>query len=785
MSTAPLRVLLVEDSEADALLILRELRRGGFEPSLTRVANEAGFTRALADDRWDLVLADYALPGFGGMRALELLQSSGLDVPFLLVSGMAGEELAVGALLAGARDYVMKDNLQRLGPAVLRVRREQQLRRGRREDLQRLVASERRFTTIFRQSPVATVIVDYGSGNVIDLNPAAVALVGHTRDELLGRPVNTFAPWFDASELAPLLGDAPPPDGLPSVERAVHSRHRGIVTVLASFSPLDLDDRRQLMVMMQDITDRKRADETLRENEERYRLLVENSHDLVAELDVDGRLLYTNSNYTAVTGYSSAELGGTLLLDLVHPEDHPSIEAHLRGQATRPSSRYRFRHRSGRWLWFDSTGRAFTTSAGERHVVFVSRDLTEQVRAKEVRRELEMQLRQAQKMEAIGTLAGGIAHDFNNILTGIFGYVQLAEMEVPSDHPIRPYLDGVMQGSERARDLVARILTFSRRHDPQRSLARLGPIVQDALRLLRASLPATIEFRTVIDKDTPPVLCDATQIHQILMNLGTNAAHAMRDQGGVFTVHLHVAEADRALVASHPQFARRRPVCLTVSDTGVGMDPTTKDRLFEPFFTTKPVGEGSGLGLSVVHGIVQGHEGAITCDSEPGRGTTFRVYFPTVDLEGIDAEPTPSFLATGTGERIMVVDDEEAVVAIATRMLTRLGYRPVSYVDARQARSELVSSPESYDLVLTDLTMPAVTGVELTRHARSLPRPLPVVIATGYMNSRDVESARALGVSDVLEKPFTLTALAECLRRVLARPAVSTPAYSTAETTDP
>jgi PAS domain S-box-containing protein len=540
--------------------------------------------------------------------------------------------------------------------------------------------------------------------------------------------------------------------------------------VLASFSLIELDGHSRLVVMMQDITDRKLAEETLRENEERYRLLVENSHDLVAEIDPAGRLLYSSPNYADVTGYATIELGGTLLFDLVHPEDHALVGMHLEGGAQHTRSRYRFRHRAGHWLSFESTGRGFITSAGERRVVLVTRDRTEQVRADATRRALEMQLRQAQKMEAIGTLAGGIAHDFNNILTGIFGYIQLAGFDLPPDHPIRPYLEGVMRGSERARDLVAQILTFSRRREQQRTVARLGPVVSDALRLLRASLPSTIEFRTTIDSDTPPVLCDATQVHQVLMNLGTNAAYAMRDRGGVLTVTLRVAEAEPAVAASHPQFKHRPPVCLAISDTGIGMDATTKDRLFEPFFTTKPIGDGSGLGLAVVHGIVQSHEGAIICESQPGEGTSFRVYFPTVDLEGMEAPSVPAQLPRGAGERVMLVDDEEAVVAIATRMLERLGYRTIPYTDARRALDHVLQDPHAFDLVLTDLTMPGVTGVELARQAKAVRPGLPVVITTGFMRAREIDSARALGVVEFLEKPFVLSALAECLFRALHPP---------------
>jgi PAS domain S-box-containing protein len=759
--------LFVEDSESDAQLMLHELRRNGFEPNWLRVEQENSFRAALDEEKWDLILADYHLPEFSGLEALQIYREKGLDVPFLIVSGAVSEELAVSAMLAGAHDYLQKDNLARLGAAVIRELREHQVRRGRDEDHLRVVASERRFTTIFANSPVATIIADVREGRILDLNPAALTLTGLRRQEAVGRPTKQFGDWFDPTERARAIASALAEGPGHAIERVLVSPVRGAVPVLASFSLIELDGQARLLVMMQDITARKAAEETLRESEERYRLLVEHSYDLVAELNLDGGLLYASPNYLQVTGYAPSELNGAHALDLIHPEDHVAFAIHLEPKSRHTHSRYRFRHRNGAWLHFESTSRTFTTSGGDQRAVLVTRDLTEQQRSEEVRRVLEIQLRQAQKMEAIGTLAGGIAHDFNNILTAIFGYVQLAELELPPDHPARSYLSGVLSGSERARDLVAQILTFSRRREQQRSISRMSVIVQDALKLLRASLPATIRFQTEIDPNAPPVLCDGTQIHQVIMNLGANAAYAMRDNGGSLIITLKEAEVDPTVAATHPQFKRRRPVCLTISDTGAGMDAGTRDRIFEPFFTTKPIGEGTGLGLAVVHGIVQNHEGLILCDSQPGHGTTFRILFPAVDVEGIEAPVAPSRLPRGSGQRVLLVDDEDAVVSIASRMLQRLGYQTTAFNDSRAALERLLANPEQFDVILTDLTMSGVTGVDIAREARALRPDLPVIITTGYMNARDVESARALGVSQFLEKPFALAALAECLQQAV------------------
>ncbi|HEX2101144.1 MAG TPA: PAS domain S-box protein, partial [Candidatus Synoicihabitans sp.] len=562
MHVTPIRLLLVEDSDDDAQLVLRELRRSGYEPTTTRVDRAEPFADALREGTWDIILADFNLPTFSGLEALEIYQASGLDIPFLLVSGTVGEETAVSAMIAGAHDYVLKDNLTRLGPAVTRELREYHIRRGRREDHRRVVASERRFTTIFGSSPVATIITDVDDGLILDLNPAALTLTGWRREHVIGRSTTHLGLWRDQAEHRRVVSAALDAGPGHSVERTITPPGRNPLTVLASFALIELDGHGRLLLMMQDITARKAAEETLRESEERYRLLIENSHDLVAELDVEGRFLYASPQYTGTTGYSSAQLLGTRALDYVHPQDRAAMQAHLEQMEESATVRYRFRHHNGSWLSFESGGRAFVRSGGERRAVLITRDLSEQLRADEARKALEAQLREAQKMEAIGTLAGGIAHDFNNILTGIFGYVQLAEMETAADHPARSYLAGIMRSSERARDLVAQILTFSRRREQQRSVGRLAPIVHDALRLLRASLPATIEFRVDLDAQCPPVLCDSTQLHQVVMNLGTNAAYAMRERNGVLTVKLATCRADPSVVVSHPQLCRGPVVCL-------------------------------------------------------------------------------------------------------------------------------------------------------------------------------------------------------------------------------
>jgi signal transduction histidine kinase len=387
---------------------------------------------------------------------------------------------------------------------------------------------------------------------------------------------------------------------------------------------------------------------------------------------------------------------------------------------------------------------------------------------------VEAQLRHAQKLEAIGTLAGGIAHDFNNILTAVLGNAQLAELD--ADHPdaVRRHLDCLQQGCRRARELVARILTFSGNHDPHKTVCPLSSLVEETIQLLRATLPAAVAIRTDFPPEPVHILGDPDQLHQIVMNLGTNAAHAMREKGGTLGFSIARVRLDEAFRRRHPQLNADHTLCLRVSDTGSGMDAAVREHIFEPFFTTKDVGEGSGLGLAVVHGIVEGHAGAIIVDSVPGQGTTFELYF----TEHADSLPggAPSAGAgspcdeplRGTGQRVLVVDDETMITELSQQMLRHLGYEAEIYNDPRMALQAFSASPERFDLLMSDLSMPVLSGMELAQAVLALRPTLPVIIATGFMRSHEIEHARRTGVRYFLPKPFTFDGLGNLLRLALA-----------------
>ncbi len=405
--------------------------------------------------------------------------------------------------------------------------------------------------------------------------------------------------------------------------------------------------------------------------------------------------------------------------------------------------------------------------SGPEEVVATIRDITGRKSAEAHRERLEQQLRQSQKMEAIGTLAGGIAHDFNNILTAILGYSELLRAQLRGQAGVDERLGEIAKAGARAKDLVSQILTFSRRQEHTRTAMPLGPAIEEALKLLRAAIPASIEIDAEVEPDLPPVLADATQIHQVVMNLAANAAAAMAGGPGRLRVRCSAVEHDDAAAAGS-ELPPGRFVRLDVEDSGCGMQPEVLDRIFDPFFTTKGPGEGTGLGLSVVHGIVKAHEGIISVTSRIGEGTTIRIHFPALpDRETSGAWPRASTIP-GQGEHVLCVDDEPALIELLRDQLETLGYRITAHVSPMEALSDFLSRPLDFDVVVTDLTMPGMSGAELAERILKVRPDLPIVMATGYGRVMTEESARELGLRPLLYKPFSMAVLGEAIQDALA-----------------
>jgi PAS domain S-box-containing protein len=405
--------------------------------------------------------------------------------------------------------------------------------------------------------------------------------------------------------------------------------------------------------------------------------------------------------------------------------------------------------------------------SGTDEIVATIRDITDRKRAEAERDLLEQQLRQSQKMEAIGTLAGGIAHDFNNILTAIIGHTELLRAQRADDRGLEERLSEIAKAGARAKDLVAQILTFSRRQERRRAPTALGPVVVEALKLLRAAIPTTIDIESEVKPDLPQVLADPTQIHQIVMNLAANAAAAMAGGPGRLTVTLDAMHLSDEGAARHPSLRPGAYVRLVIKDSGRGMSPDVLERIFDPFFTTKGPGEGTGLGLSVVHGIVVSHDGAILVDSRVGEGSVFRIYFPTIaTVREIDVAPAPE-ASRGHGERVLCVDDEPAIADLLEAMLVSLGYRVTATTSPIEALAAFLAEPDAFEAVVTDLTMPGMNGADLVGRILAERPSIPIVMATGFSRAMTDDGVRQLGVRKLLLKPFSMSTLGEALHEAL------------------
>ena len=394
-------------------------------------------------------------------------------------------------------------------------------------------------------------------------------------------------------------------------------------------------------------------------------------------------------------------------------------------------------------------------------------DMSESLKKREEEKHfLEEHLRHSQKMEAIGTLAGGIAHDFNNILAAIMGFTELASLNGLDSDSLKSYLDEILKASNRAKDLIKQILIFSRQTKKERKPIKIELIVKEALKMMRASLPTTIEIHQNIKTGLAPILSEPTEIHRVLMNLCSNAAHAMQEKGGVLEVTLSDVDVDIKTAAQNLDLHPGRYQMLTISDTGHGIDSFVIERIFDPFFTTKKHGQGTGMGLAVTHGIVKSCGGAITVNSEPGKGTTFKVFFPTIESETIVESEHYEPLPIGN-ERILFVDDEVALVTAGKQLLETLGYKVITKTNGIEALKTFKEQPDNFDVVITDMTMPKMTGEDLSKEILAIHPDIPIIICTGFSEVISEKKAKAIGISEFIMKPILRKDIAKIVRRVL------------------
>jgi PAS domain S-box-containing protein len=802
------KILVVDNQPLMLRLMSNFLGKKGYEvktapDSMTALA-------VLADFVPDVMFVDMVMPHISGDKLCRIVRSMPelKNVCIIILSAIAAEEnidcasFGANACIAKGPFRDIEQHISRLLAA--RDNKEDLLSSGivglesiyQREITKELLSSRKHFEVVLGN--ISEGIVECtGEGRIVYVNAAGAAILGAREEKILAADFFDFFAESMRQEVAHAfagLGEHPIALG---EETVLLLKGRRVALIVL---PIVDAGQRTAIVIIQDITARKAAEEKLEsyrdhlekmvvartaelsQKNEQLRAEIRERHsaeermgeaqrewertfdavdDIVTLQDASLRLTRVNKATCRILRKTEAELVGRYCYEVFRGATEPcqGCWAHCASPARKSYTQEILHPDLGKTFLLTATP-VMDDQGRMSGVTHFAKDISEQ-------KKLEFQLMQAQKMEAIGTLAGGIAHDFNNILAAVVGYTELAMLDLQENMPVYAKLEEVTRAGKRARDLVAQILTFSRHSEAKREPLELRSIVKEAMKLLRASLPSTIEMKQEISDQPCWALADPVQIHQVLMNLCINASQAMRGRGGILLVTLAPEEIDEPRAALNPDLRPGLSVHLGVRDTGQGMEQEVVERIFEPFFTTKQTGEGTGMGLAVVHGIVKSHKGAIEVASQPGQGTVFDLYFPCITETGeLGESGGDSPMSRGT-ERILFVDDEPALAELGKQALGSLGYQVESHGDSREAWARFVAAPDIFDLVITDLTMPGMTGAQLAEKILALRPAIPVILTTGYSDILTEEEARELGVYEYLLKPFSTARLAEAVRRTL------------------
>ena len=622
------------------------------------------------------------------------------------------------------------------------------------------------------------VVLMVGEDDLIRFcNPAIEPMLGWRPDEVVGQPLTMLQPerMQEAHRrgFARYLGGGERRLDWRAVEIVARHRDGREIPVEISFSDMHVDGHRVFGAFMRDVSQRKLQQQALQRSEEQYRRIVQTAEEGIWMIDAGAVTTFVNPKMAGMLGYLVSEMLGRAIFDFMDERAREQARDNVRRreQGIAEQHDFRFTRKDGSDLWVAmSTSGIFDEAGRYAGALAMVTDITEQRRGQALRLELEAQLRESQKMEAIGVLAGGIAHDFNNVLAGILGNVGLALQDLPAAHPAAASLEQIRKAGLRGRGLVQQILAFARRQPRQVVSCELRPLVEECLGLLRATLPAGVTLDSAMDDDPLFVMADATQVEQALMNLCTNAWHSLAGRPGRVAVSLAGVELDadaarqRGAGLTPGAYAR-----LSVEDNGRGMDAHTRAHIFEPFFTTKAVGEGTGLGLAVAHGIVAAHGGVIRVQTAPGAGSLFEIYLPRSASTAPAERAAPLALAhRGRGERVLYVDDDDVMVVMVERLLQRLGYDVTCACDPAHAIETVRASPRAFDIVVTDLNMPELSGLDVARALHRVRADLPVIISSGNLPDQLQHEARAAGVRALVHKQYTLEELGAVVHWVLA-----------------
>ena len=774
--------ILYVDDDRENLIGFKAVFRREYDVHIAESAREA--LEILEQIPIQVLITDQRMPEMSGSEMLVKVGGRYPNMLRFILTGFSDFDPLVGALNEGRlQGYfskpldvpkVKKRIEEGLAKYFLKIENEElneSLRKRERQVRLQLAELEQ----IYAAAPVGLILVDRDY-RVIRINEILAEIDGLSVEDHLGKTLDEILP-----ELAGKLKEIYQPvleTGDPVVNIAIHGstpKAPGVVRDwLCSYFPFKKDNGEILGVIggVIEVTDLKQAEKKAEKARLFSHKLLETANAMIVNLDRDGNVVLVNPMVEKVTGFTSGELIGSNWCEKVVPKGryHQVWKDCAKNVAGGVAHRFEnpIRTKSGEERIISWNISKLSEGGVFAGTLSVGIDITQRKAAEEEKNLLAAQLRQAQKMEAIGTLAGGIAHDFNNILSPIIGYAEIIREDSDPESDCAANAEEILTAGIRARELVYQILTFSREKEQEKKPFKIHPVLKEALKLLRASLPTTIELTHSIDKNCGPIFGDPTQIYQVVMNLCTNAYQAMLDQG---RGRIEFAAEEVLLTDDdQPQFIDLKPgphVLVSVRDTGPGIEPAIMERIFDPYFTTKRMESGTGLGLSVVHGIVKGHSGAIKVYSEAGQGTVINVYFPRMaDRKADSAIKSPASIAGGS-ESLLLVDDEAPIVALMKRILGNLGYRADGFTDARQALAAFEENPDDYDLIISDMTMPNLSGLELAQAVQSIRADMPIVICTGFSEMMSREKLAEAGVRNVIIKPVLKDELARTVRKAL------------------
>ena len=781
MSETAIRVLLVDDSASDARLTRFALEQAQNPSFLIDAAdNLATCLERLRAAAYDVVLLDLGLPESTGLDTLARVRAENAAIPIVVLTGLADEAMALTTLQHGAQDYLLKSELssalvsRSIRYATIRQQFQERVEQNRRlaesENLQRLLES----------AADATVIAD-ASGRIVMVNALATRLFGYEHDEMVGQPVEICLPHELRERHVVLrnefLRNPTPRRSIDRPTLLARRRDGSDVHVEVTLSPLDTTQGLLVMAVIVDVSERRRAEAALKESQQAIAAFVKNLPGMAYRCRNDGQWTVDFVSYgcCGLTGSDPEELmqRRTPLSELIQSDERAEAWDTVRerlaaGEPFQLSYRIGAKGDQQRWVCekgtctFDDDGNMVSIEG------FVS-DVTELKQAEAALRERENQLRQSLKLEAVGSLAGGIAHEFNNLLQVIHGYSQYAMDGLSADDPRHQDLVQVVKAANRAASLTRQLLRFSRQEELQRVHVNPNTLVSDVVQLLRPLLGEHIELEATLGDDVGTLHIDPTLVQQMLINLSVNARDAM-EGGGVLHIKTRHVVLDAEYCHSHANVVPGSYLLLSVSDTGCGMTPTTKERIFEPFFTTKEVGKGTGLGLAMVYGVVQQHQGVIHVYSEPGMGTVFNIYLPTCD-DAPDPNGERAEQSDNRGsETILVAEDEPMVRNLAVRILTRAGYSVLTAADGEEAVRVFEANSDRIDLALLDVVMPKLNGREVLRAVRALRDDVAVVFCSGYDPNTSCDGFVAKEGLRYVPKPFTANVLLQTIRETLDSP---------------